>query len=88
MYLLVYDYVADIVERREPHRERHLERIRHARDDGVIVMAGATGEPPTGALLIFDVDNPTLVEEFAEDDPYVLEKLVTDWRVVPWAVVP
>jgi uncharacterized protein YciI len=87
MYLLFYDYVEDVVERRAPHRERHLERIREWRDGGRIVMAGATGDPPSGALIIFDVDNPTLVEEFADADPYVLAGLVTARRIVPWTVV-
>jgi uncharacterized protein len=87
MYLLFYDYVEDIVERRAPHRERHLERIRDWRDDGRIVMAGATGDPPDGALFVFDVDDPAIVEEFASTDPYVVEGLVTARRIVPWRVV-
>jgi uncharacterized protein YciI len=87
MYLLFYDYVKDIGERRAPHREAHLACIREWRDAGRILMAGATGDPPDGALIVFDVDNPTLVEEFAADDPYVLAGLVTGSRIVHWAVV-
>jgi uncharacterized protein YciI len=87
MYLLIYDYVEDVVERRGPHRERHLERIRGWRDDGRIAMAGATGDPPDGALIVFDVDDPAVAEEFAAGDPYVLAGLVTARRIVPWAVV-
>jgi uncharacterized protein YciI len=84
MYVLFYDYVEDILERRAPHRETHLARIRA---DGRITMAGALGDPPTGALIIFDVDDPAVVEEFAAGDPYVLEGLVTQRRVVPWKLV-
>jgi uncharacterized protein YciI len=87
MYLLFYDYVEDIVERRAPHRERHLERLRQWREEGRILMGGATGDPPSGALIVFDVEDPALVEEFAQSDPYVLEGLVTARRIVPWAVV-
>jgi uncharacterized protein len=84
MYVLFYDYVDDIVERRAPHREAHLARLKaHDR----ITMAGALGDPPTGALIVFDVDDPAVVEEFAAGDPYVLEGLVTQRRVVPWKVV-
>jgi uncharacterized protein YciI len=50
-------------------------------------MGGAIGDPPYGAHIVFDVEDPAIVEEFARADPYVLEGLVTDWRVVPWAVV-
>jgi uncharacterized protein YciI len=87
MYVLIYDYVDNIVERRAPHRDRHLEKYRAWKADGRIVMGGAVGDPPYGAHIVFDVDDPALVEEFAESDPYVLEGLVTDRRVVPWAVV-
>lgn len=87
MYVLFYDYVEDILERRAPHRERHLERLREWKADGRIVMGGALGDPPTGALIVFDVEDPAEVEAFADDDPYVLEGLVTQRRVVPWTLV-
>jgi uncharacterized protein YciI len=87
MYVLVYDYVDNIVERRAPHRERHLEKYREWQADGRIVMGGAIGDPPYGAHIVFDVDDAGVVEEFAKTDPYMLEGLVTDWRIVPWAVV-
>lgn len=84
MYVLFYDYVDDIIERRAPHREAHLARIKA---DSRITMAGALGDPPTGALIVFDVDDAAPVEEFAEGDPYVAAGLVTQRRVVPWKVV-
>lgn len=84
MYVLVYDYVENIVERRAPHREAHLARIKA---NGAITMAGALGDPPTGALIVFDVEDPAVVEEFAASDPYVLEGLVTQRRVMPWKIV-
>ena len=84
MYVLFYEYVDDILERRAPHREAHLARI--AASDQ-ITMAGALGDPPSGALFVFDVDDPAAVEEFADGDPYVLEGLVTQRRVVPWKLV-
>jgi uncharacterized protein len=84
MYVLFYDYVEDILERRAPHREAHLARLKANTD---ITMAGALGDPPTGALIVFDVDDPEVVEQFAADDPYVLEGLVTQRRVVLWKIV-
>jgi uncharacterized protein YciI len=87
MYVLIYDYVDNIVERRAPHREAHLDRLREWMADGRIVLGGAVGEPPYGAHIVFDVDDPAEVEAFAARDPYVLEGLVTGRRVVPWAVV-
>jgi hypothetical protein len=83
--LLFYDYVEDIVERRAPHRPAHLELIEKWVADGRIVAGGATGDPPTGALIVFsETGDP---EEWVDADPYVEQGLVTGWRVEPWTVV-
>jgi uncharacterized protein len=50
-------------------------------------MAGATGDPPTGALFVLPGGEPGAAERFAEGDPYVEAGLVTARRVVPWTVV-
>jgi uncharacterized protein YciI len=51
--LLQYTYVADILEQRGPHREGHLEGARRLAAQGKIVLAGAVGNPPNGALFVF-----------------------------------
>ncbi|HEX8123795.1 MAG TPA: YciI family protein [Solirubrobacteraceae bacterium] len=80
--LLYYDYVENIVERRAPHRPAHLELVSGWVEDGRVVAGGATGDPPTGALIVFRESGSP--EEFVELDPYVREGLVTNWRVEPW----
>ena len=84
---LFYDYVEDVVDKRAPYREDHLAHARAWKDDGRIVMAGALGKPPTGALFVFLVDDPAQIEEFVDGDPYVSGGIVTGHRVVPWTVV-
>ena len=85
--LLFYEYVADVVERRGPHREGHLAHARSWSDDGRLVMGGALGDPPHGAAFVFRVDDPDTVEVFVEADPYVGAGLVTEWRIEAWKVV-
>jgi PPOX class probable F420-dependent enzyme len=87
LQLLHYDYVPDIVERRGPHRDGHLALIARWQQDGRIVMAGAVGDPPRGGLLVLRVDDPAQVRAFVDEDPYVANGLVSDWRVEPWNVV-
>jgi uncharacterized protein YciI len=86
-FALLYDVVDQFSEKRLPFRAVHLMLVREAHARGEIVMAGAIGEPPQGALLIFQADTAARVEEFARNDPYVLERLVTRWRALPWHVV-
>jgi uncharacterized protein len=84
-WLLFYDYVGDILERRAPHRDEHLALLRGLKDEGTLVMAGALGDPPHGAAFVFTTSEAA--EAFARADPYVAEGLVPDFRVVPWNVV-
>ncbi len=85
--VLFYDYVENMAERRAPHRDAHLERIREWQSDGRIVLAGALGSPPRGALIVFAGDDAAEPERFAEEDPYVVAGLVTARRIEPLAVV-
>jgi uncharacterized protein YciI len=84
-HLLLYDYVEDIVERRDPFRADHLSAIRAAKEDGRILQAGPLGDPPNGAAIVFA--DPATAEAFARADPYVTNGLVTSWRVEPWTLV-
>ena len=86
-FALMYDVVDRFVEKRMPHREAHLGLVRAAHARGELVLAGALGDPPDGALLVFRADGAALAERFARADPYVMQGLVTGWRVRPWNVV-
>jgi uncharacterized protein YciI len=84
---LFYDYVENVAERRAPYREDHLALIGAWKAAGKVVNGGALGQPPTGALIVFAVDDPGEVETFVAQDPYVLNGMVTGHRVMPWTVV-
>jgi len=84
--ILTYRYVDDIVERRKPHREAHLAHVTRWSAERGLVIAGATGDPPTGALFVFEAD-PAEVEEFAAADPYHDAGLVAASAIEPWRVV-
>lgn len=86
-FLLIYDYVPNIVERRKPHRDAHLKLASEWVDRGELVLGGAFAEPADGAVLAFKVEDRKQVEEFVARDPYVANGLVTAWRIRPWMVV-
>ncbi len=87
LYVLAYDYVPDILERRAPHRVAHLDLVRRLHDDGVIVMAGAAGDPVDSALFVFRGPDDRPAREFVAADPYCAAGLVTAHRIFPWTVV-
>ena len=85
-FALMYDVVDNFVDKRMPFRPAHLQEVKDASARGELVMAGALGEP-AGALLIFRAADKSVAEQFALNDPYVKQGLVTAWRVRPWTVV-
>lgn len=78
--ILFYEYVDDILERRGPHRERHLELLA----EHGCVMGGALGDPPHGAAIVFRESEQA--EAFMAADPYVENELVTASRIEPWTL--
>jgi uncharacterized protein YciI len=86
-FMLFYDYVKDVAERRTPHRPAHLALLNKLRDEGKVVMAGAWNNPLDGAAFVFKADDRTVVEAFTKADPYVQNGLVTGWRIREWNVV-
>ena len=85
--LLTYDYVSDVLERRGPLREEHLANIAREVEAGRLLTAGAVGDPPTGALLVWTEDAADAIPVVVEADPYVRGGLVTAYHVQPWTVV-
>ena len=86
-FLLFYDYVENIVDRRAPFRDAHLQLVREWSSRGQVVLAGPFADRVDGAVVVFKVDDRTQVDEFVGKDPYVANGLVTAWRIRPWTVV-
>jgi uncharacterized protein YciI len=85
--VLTYEYVADMLEKRAPHREAHLALVKQWSEDGPMALAGALGDPPHGALFVFETEDPAKIEEFVAADPYVAAELVPKYTIEPWTVV-
>lgn len=85
-FALFYDTVDDFIERRQAYRQEHLALAEQWHRNGRLLLAGALS-PPDGALLVFRADAASEVEEFVGKDPYVINGLITAWRVREWSVV-
>src|SRR5262245_32837146 len=81
LFILFYDYVDDMAERRGPVRPAHLEHAHAYAERGELVLGGALVEPIDGAVIVFRVDSPAAVETFVRNDPYVKAGLVTGHRI-------
>lgn len=86
-YLLFYDLAPDYLERRSEYRAQHLALAWEAHRRGELILAGALAHPADSAVLLFQGDSPEAAERFAAADPYVINGLVTGWRVREWTTV-
>lgn len=87
-FVLFYDYPADFLDRRAPHRAMHLEHCKASvtRDELQLGGAFAEDDPPLG-MLLFKGGTAQVAEDFARADPYVLNGVVTSWRAREWVTV-
>lgn len=86
-YLLMYELAPDYLERRGQYRDPHLKLAWEAQERGEIVVAGALADPADMAVLMFSVDDPAVIEQFAKADPYVIHGLVTGYKIRQWNTV-
>ncbi|HEY1284280.1 MAG TPA: YciI-like protein [Steroidobacteraceae bacterium] len=86
-FLLFYDVETDYVARRAQFRDAHLSKAWAAHAKGELVLGGALADPIDGAVLLFRAESTRVPEEFAKADPYVVNGLVTRWRVREWSTV-
>jgi uncharacterized protein YciI len=86
-YALFYELVDDYLSRRSVYRDEHLQLARQAHERGELLLAGALTDPTDRALIVFRASDSAVVENFARNDPYVINGLVTHWEVRSWAVV-
>jgi uncharacterized protein YciI len=86
-YLLIYELVPDYVNRRAPLRAAHLRHAWASNGRGEMVLGGVLADPVDRAVIMFQGDSPDAARRFAEQDPYVLNGLVTRWEVRQWVTV-
>jgi uncharacterized protein YciI len=86
-YLLFYAFVDDYLERRTLFRDAHLRHAWEGCTRSGLMLGGAVGTPPEGGLLLFRADSVEPVEAFARRDPYVVNGVVSSWRIREWTTV-
>ncbi|KAL9191230.1 hypothetical protein ACHAXT_000936 [Thalassiosira profunda] len=88
-YLLNYEYIPDVLEKRGPHREGHIGLAKDMIEEGTCVSGGPTLVPgegvPNGALFVFTTKEAA--EKFVAGDPYVSNGIVTGHSIAEWSVV-
>ena len=87
-YVLYYQSAPDVLEKVPIHGPAHRAYWREFLTDGSLLMIGPFANPKEGAMGIFTTREAA--ESFAENDPFVVNGVVTNWLVREWAecVIP
>lgn len=87
-YLLFYEKAPGYAERQKPFSAAHLAYVQDGVRRGLVVLGGSLEDPDDGtALQLLDAGSLEAVEAYALGDPYVIEGVVSAWRVRKWPTV-
>lgn len=82
--VLLYDYPADFRDRRAPFRAAHIAYANASAARDELQLGGAFADDPPAGMLLFKAEAADVAEAFARADPYVVNNVVSAWRVREW----
>jgi len=82
-YVLLYESADDVLSKAPAHFEAHSARGHAFHEGGSLVAYGPFGDPQQeGSMAIFT--NREAAEDFAREDPFVLNGVVRTWQIREW----
>ncbi len=87
-YVLFYESSDDVLSKAPLYIAEHRARWQEFHEKGLLLMVGPFANPRDGAMGIFTTRESA--ERFADGDPFVVNGVVSRWRVEEWneALVP
>ena len=82
-YILWGSYCENALEKRTPYREKHLAGLAQQKEAGVLITLGPTKDN-TKVFGIYEAENPTIVKNLVESDPYWQNGIWTEYEVKEW----
>jgi uncharacterized protein YciI len=82
-YVLFYESADDVASNAPAHFPAHRARVDEFHARGDLLLVGTFADPQKdGSMSVFA--SREAAEEFAREDPFVLNGVVRDWRVLDW----
>jgi uncharacterized protein YciI len=80
--VMFYEVAQDGLAKARIHYAAHRARLDEFHSLGTLLMAGPYANPAEGAMGIFT--NREAAEEFIRGDPFVINGVVSEWRLSDW----
>ena len=82
-YVVLYESSDNVLEKAPLHMEAHRAHYKRYVDDGTLLMVGTFADPQAdGSMSVFSTREAA--ERFAREDPFVVNGVVRDWRLLEW----
>ncbi len=82
-YVLWGSYCEDVLEKRAPYRQAHLDNLQKLKDAGLLVTIGPT-QDLRKVFGIYDADDEATVRGLVETDPYWQNGVWTEYEIHEW----
>lgn len=76
-------YCEDVVQKRTPYRQAHLDGLAVQKEAGVLITIGPTKDL-TKIFGIYEAENEAIVRQLIEADPYWQNGIWTEYSVKEW----
>lgn len=82
-YVMWGSYCDQVLEKRAPYRQAHLDRLVELKAAGTLVTLGPTKDL-TQVFGVYEAENETAVRKLVEADPYWQHGIWTDYEIKEW----
>ncbi len=82
-YVLWGSYCQDVLEKRTPYRQAHLDRLAELKTTGAVITLGPTKDL-TKVFGIYEAADEANVRQLIEADPYWQNGIWTEYEVMEW----
>ncbi|OLP19289.1 hypothetical protein BST81_05900 [Leptolyngbya sp. 'hensonii'] len=85
-YVMWGSYCQDVLEKRTPFRQAHLDGLAAQKAEGKLITVGPTKDV-TKVFAIYEAEDEATVRQLVESDPYWQNGIWTDYDVKEWIQV-
>ena len=82
-YVMWGTYCEDVLEKRAPYRQAHLDGLAEQKQSGILITIGPTKDV-TKVFGIYEVQSEAKVRQLVEADPYWQNGIWTEYEVKEW----
>ena len=82
-YVMWGSYCEDVLEKRAPYRQAHLDGLAKQKESGVLITIGPTSDV-TKVFGIYEAEDEATVRRLVEEDPYWQHGIWIKYSVKEW----